>query len=298
MRAGDMEIIQNDGTAGSTGRGWLASLEIGFVHDPDRQRTVLVKRRHVGPLRLLKALDSEDGRRLEAVIVHPPGGLVAGDRLLLDAHAGNGVAVILTTPGAQKWYRSADGVEATMQTRLVLETHAALDWLPQPSILFDGAHAVQTLAIEMAASASVVGWEMLVRGRAAMGEQWRSGAIDQTLAITVDGRPWWQQHLVAPADDRIFGSPLGWRDRRIAASIWACAPSRARADSVALRDAWRERIDVAAAGGAVEGGATAVNDGLVLAQLLGDNVEALQDLAVALWQLARDGASLPRIWRT
>ena len=277
--------------------GWRASLRLEFEQLPGQNRTSLVSRRHVGPLRVLKALDSDDGQRLEAVIVHPPGGLVAGDRLELSVRAGPGSSVLLTTPGAQKWYRSRAGCQAFMHTQLQAAAAARLDWLPQPSILFDGARAVQSLEITMAADASVLGWEMLVRGRAAMGEHWREGTLEQSLAIDVEGEPWWRQRLCAAADDRLFSSPLGWQDRRLAASVWSCEPRRSRIDSEALRDHWRDRLDAAAAP-ALLGGATVVNEGLVLAQILGDDIETVQDVAVALWQSARQGPSLPRIWRT
>lgn len=309
------------GAGDSPGRGWLGRLELGFERSGgpvDRggpgargPMTRLALHRHEGPLRLLRLLTSDDARRVEAVIVHPPGGLAAGDRLRLDARAGEGTAVVLTTPGAQKWYRSTDGAGASVDTRLVLDEDAALDWLPQPAILFDGARASQSLALSMAASASTIGWEMMVRGRAAMGEQWRSGSLDQLLEIQVEGRSWWRQRLLAEAGDRLFASPLGWRDRRCAVAVWFCAPSWSRADTVALRDRWRDRLAVGAAQGATDADgarsmaaarivadASAVTDGLVLAQLLGDDVESLQRLAIALWQDARDGASAPRIWQT
>lgn len=290
--------------AAGADRGWLGRLELAFERPANAGEgggdgtTRLTLRRHEGPLRLLRTLTSEDGRRVEAVIVHPPGGLVAGDRLHLAARAGRDTAVVLTTPGAQKWYRSSDGRAASVETRLVLDEGAALDWLPQPSILFDGARASQALLIEMAGTASTVGWEMMVRGRAAMGEQWRSGMLDQVLAIEVDGRPWWRQRLLAQAGDRLFASPLGWRDRRCAVAVWDCTPGRSRAATEALRDRWRERLAAAACGDAGLGDATAVTEGLVLAQLLGDDIEALQRQAAGLWQLARDGASMPRIWQT
>ncbi len=286
--------------------GWEAALTLRFVRDG--QRTRLADNRHRGPLRLLKALASDDGRRLDAVIVHPPGGLVSGDRLQIDVEAAAGSAVLLTTPGAQKWYRPLAQVEARVETRLVLGAEASVDWLPQPSILFDGARATQSLSIAMSASASCVGWEMLVRGRAAMGERWSSGHIDQTLMVAVDGRPRWRQRLLADAGDRAFSSLLGWRDRLVAASIWFCAPTSPAGQLTTIRDQWRAAIarftgDRSAVDeGRPLVGATQAGEGLVLAQLLGDDVEQVQRCAMALWRLARatesGPAPDPRIWRT
>jgi urease accessory protein len=281
--------------------GWQARLELRFARDGATTR--LVGNRHSGPLRLLKPLTSDDGLRLDAVIVHPPGGLVGGDRLSIDVEADAGSAVLLTTPGAQKWYRPMTAATATVETRLRLGDGAAVDWLPQPSILFDGARANQSLSIAMASTATCVGWEMLVRGRAAMGERWQRGRIEQTIEVTVGGVPRWRQRLVAGADDRSFDSPLGWCGHGIAASIWYCAPASSRDRLAAVRDRWRALIAAPdRAGSRVLGAATQPGDGLVLAQLLGDDAEALQGCCAALWRAARRGGPAPdadpRIWRT
>lgn len=268
-----------------------------------------MRNRHEGPLRLLKSLLSEDERRLEAVIVHPPGGLVGGDSLLLDLHLGAGARVLATTPGAQKWYRG--DTPASACTRLTLAAGASLEWLPQPAILFNRALARQSLAIDLAADACCVGWEVLIRGRGAMGETLESGHIDQTLSITVAQTLLWQERLHAHASDRLFSSPLGWNGRCAAASVWCCAPAMAPDQLVGLRDRWRALLGTSDGGEGslkpgqahVRGGATLAAGGLLLAKLLTDDSERLMSICRALWRAARmslegDGGSLPRIWRT
>lgn len=306
------------GTAAAAVRssaGWRGLLELGFDAGPSGTR--LVRNRHEGPLRLLKALRSEDGRRIEAVIVHPPGGLVGGDILSIDLEVGRGARVLGTTPGAQKWYRGE--ATASSCTRLAVGAQASLEWLPQPSLLFDRARARQALAIEVDVGACCVGWEILVRGRRAMGEGFDSGHIDQMLSISVAGRPLWQERLHADAADRIFDSPLGWDRRRVAASVWCCAPEVDPQSLLALRDRWRVLIDAAATARQVRpdrgggqawpaplsllGGATVPADGLVLAKALADDGEDLMSLCRQLWRAARislegSAGSAPRIWRT
>ena len=279
---------------GSVGveQGWRASLALEFARRDGTTR--LIGNRHRGPLRLLKALPSEDGRSLEAVIVHPPGGLVGGDRLDLRIHAGAGSRVLLTTPGAQKWYRAARG--ARSEVAIDLES-AMLEWLPQPAILFDEARADQHLSIRMNAASTCIGWEILVRGRAAMGERWRHGAVDQTIRIDVDGNPLWHERLAVAAGDRLFDSPVGWHGHTVAASVWCCSPQTPAAGLKRLSDDWH------AATAPVTGAATLAADGLVLAKLLGDDLEPLQAACQRLWTLARtllDGSPgrAPRLWRT
>lgn len=276
--------------------GWPARLDLRFEAAADGVIR-LTHNRHGGPLRLLKALASGDGRRLEAVIVHPPGGLVGGDTLAIALDLRANARVLVTTPGQQKWYRSE--ATATACTHIRLAPGACLEWLPQPAILFDQARARQALTIDMEPSATCMGWEVLVRGRAAMGEQFAGGHVDQTLSISVAQRLLWQERLHVEAHDRLFASPLGWAGRRVAASVWCCAPGAAADRLRDLRDRWRARLN----GPAAVGGATIAADGLLLAKILADDSEQLMALCQSLWRSTRvvlegDAGSAPRIWQT
>ena len=118
--------------------GWDARLELAFERGGGR--TVLTTRRHVGPLRVQKSLHPEGPDVCQAIVVHPPGGIVGGDSLAIGIDAGVGAHAQLTTPGAAKWYRSA-GPVAHAATALRLAAGAIVEWLPQETILFDGARA-------------------------------------------------------------------------------------------------------------------------------------------------------------
>ena len=59
----------------------------------------------------------------------------------------------------------------------MVEPGAALEWLPQETILFDGARLERRLRAELAEGAALLAAETLVFGRAARGERMRSGAL-------------------------------------------------------------------------------------------------------------------------
>src|SRR5688572_3671118 len=106
-------------------RSWRAELALGFERRGDR--TVLAARRHDGPLVVQKPLYPEDEAVCHAIVVHPPAGIAGGDELDLQTRAGEGACVLLTTPGAGKWYRSA-GPWATQSLAFEAGRDACVEW--------------------------------------------------------------------------------------------------------------------------------------------------------------------------
>ncbi|MFM1989750.1 MAG: hypothetical protein RJA99_2707 [Pseudomonadota bacterium] len=282
--------------------GWHARLDLRF--EARHGRTRLVHNRHEGPLRLIRSLPLDDGG-CQAVIVHPPGGLVGGDALDLDLAVGEGARVLCTTPGAQKWYRSP-GAAARARTRVTVGAGGALEWLPQPAIVFDRARVDQSIDFDLAPDARAIGWECLVLGRAAMGERFATGELRQRLGLSVGGTVRWAEHTAARAGDRLFASPLGWGGRTVACTVWAAAPDATIDD--ALRDGWRELLAAECAtpdarAARLDAGTTRPTPGLLGARLLADDSQVAMRVAQALWARARPAvlgaaSAPPRIWAT
>ena len=173
--------------------GWEARLQLSF--ERDAARTVLADRRHLGPLRVQKAFYPEGPEVCQAIIVHPPAGIVGGDRLAIAIDVGARAHAQITTPGAAKWYRSA-GVDAVASTKLAVGDGSVLEWLPQESLLFDGARAAITLRIDLAADARFVGWDIVGLGRIASGERFASGRLHQTVELCHEGALVWCERAV------------------------------------------------------------------------------------------------------
>ncbi len=173
--------------------GWEAHLDLGF--ERDGERTVLARRVHAGPLRVQKALYPEGRDVCQAIIVHPPGGIVGGDRLALDVAMGPGARAQVTTPGAAKWYRSA-GDGAFLRTRLKLAAGAVLEWLPLETLVFDGAVAAIDTRIELGRGARFIGWDVVALGRTASGERFERGGYRQSVELHQDGELAWCERVV------------------------------------------------------------------------------------------------------
>ena len=277
---------------------WHAALTLRF--EASHGATRITERAHSGPLRLLKPLYPEGDRNCHAVIVHPPGGIVAGDALVAKVFVSPAAHAVITTPGAQKWYRStASGASA--DTLLCVETDAALEWLPQEAIVFDGAVAQQDISIELSTTAKFFGWEMVCFGRRARDERFNRGSFSQDIRVFWDDELLWKESARWVGGDPLFDSPLGWKGLTVSATAWLATGrsdlSQAASDETLLSKI-REALGVATASGASNPA-----PGLFVIKAIGEDAESVRELLIGVWSRIRlDVFGLepqrPRIWNT
>src|SRR5580692_4788792 len=105
----------------------------------------------------------------EAAIVNTGGGVAGGDSYSVSLALSEGAEVEASTPSAERIYRS-DGPAASIATRLTLMPGARLVWLPQETLIFEGARLERRLEIDTSGEAEFLVAETLVFGRLAMGE--------------------------------------------------------------------------------------------------------------------------------
>ena len=271
----------------TTATAWQANLRLGFRRDGAATR--LVEREHSGPLRVQKALYPEDAAICHAIVIHPPGGVVGGDRLAIDAHVGERAHALLTTPGAAKWYRANDK-KSHQHVKLDVAAGGSLEWLPQETIFFDDACVDMEHHVTLAPDAAYLGCEILCLGRRASGERFTGGRIAQRTSIRRGGKLlWWEQGVLTPA---LQQSAVGMAGRTVCATLIACGP-QLPPDILA---AVRALADVP------HFGATQMKHVLAV-RWLGDDSEAARDIMLAAWRLVRPAllnrAPLdPRSWRT
>jgi urease accessory protein len=148
----------------------------------------LTRRRHLhesGSLRVRFPSPEADG--LSAVFVNTAGGVAGGDRFDIDVAAGEGARLTLTTAAAEKIYR-AEMDPAELNISLKAAAGAHLGWLPQETILFDRAKVSRKIDIDLAESASLLLCEIVVFGRAAMGERMLHGEFVDRWRLRRGGR--------------------------------------------------------------------------------------------------------------
>jgi urease accessory protein len=126
----------------------------------------------------------------EVVFLNTAGGLTGGDRLRYCLSAGAGAQVSATTQTAERAYAAVPGAApAELVVEARVGTGAALDWLPQETILFDRAQLRRTTRVALEGEARLLMCEALVLGRAAMGEEVSDLGLFDRREVTRDGRP-------------------------------------------------------------------------------------------------------------
>ncbi len=281
-----------------TERRWAAALALGFEARNEGAAepiTRLVRRRHVGPLRVQRPFYPEGKTGCcHVYLLHPPGGLVSGDELRIEAEVGEGSHALLTTPAAAKLYKAdSHGVAWGQHTRLQVAKDATLEYLPQETIAFDGSRGEQTTTVELATGAKTLGWEVLALGRPASDLPFATGALEQRFHLSLDGKPLWiERQLLDPKHPRFTGA---WGQGRatVQATLWAVGLDDEAAAIEVLRadlpdhNRW----------------AVTRRHGVLLLRYLGADRNEAWALCEQAWHLLRPRliglpAHTPRIWLT
>lgn len=272
---------------------WEAELALEFESRDGATR--LTGRRHRGPLRVQKALYPEGETVCQTILLHPPSGIAGGDQLHVSADVGANSHAQITPPGAGKWYRSG-GPEASQRLDFSIGDNAILEWLPQETIVFDGAKAYMEARVQLAAHSRYLGWEILCLGRSAAGERFDHGNIGLHTRIERAGQPLWLERGRISGNDPMLKSAAGWAGASVCGTLLVTLPHGKTPPT--LLDACRA---IRPADGA-DHGVTALPDMLV-ARYLGHSSEAARHWFVELWTLLRPPllgrpAIPPRIWKT
>lgn len=258
--------------------------ELGFVQTP--RGTVLRHLFHAAPLRVLFPTP-EPGEAPMAALVNVGGGLAGGDSLALRVSLGESAVAGVTTPAAEKIYRAL-AEDTRIATRLEIGANATLEWLPQETILFQGARLERRMEAALAPGARLLAAEMLVFGRVARGERLTEGSLFDSWRIRRDGRLLWADATALDGDIAArLNTPFGFGGAEAAGLLLlAAGEPEALAGRDLLRDAGCD--------------ATLARPGLLLARFLG-SASVVRDAMAQAIPLLRAGvlqmpARLPRLW--
>jgi urease accessory protein len=224
----------------------------------------------------------------EAVLANTSGGIAGGDTSHVDILVAQNAQALVTGQAAEKIYRSID-MPASIRTVIKIEDDSTLEYLPQESILFDGAKLNRAVNISLGARSYLLLSEMFVLGRWAMKEDFTRGIFLDRWSIDVAGQPIWREGLRVEGGLSSLSSSLGFANARALATIFYVGANAGEVLGLA-RDAIGPM-----------GGATIVRDMLVV-RMLGNEAGMLKQQLGEIISVIRAAAlgrpaEVPRVWR-
>jgi len=225
----------------------------------------------------------------EAVLMNISGGIAGGDELTTSLTLGEHARACIAGQAAERIYRALGHDPARITTVITVGQGAALDYLPQETILFDGFRLHRALEIDLAEDARYLGVESLVFGRHAMGEVLRTGTLRDRIELRRDGKALLNDMLRLEGDvQELLARKALANGAGAMATILYAAPN-----APALLDPVRALLEDSPC----EAGASLVH-GVLLARLLAPSSEMLRAAVVKILTLCRDGSALPRVWQS
>lgn len=191
---------------------WHGRLDILYSHNQGKTKVKRVFTQ--APLKIQRPFYPEGDQVCHSIILHTAGGIVGGDRLTQQLRLQPHSHVLTTTPAATKVYRS-NGQVAKQEIAIYLEPETVLEWLPQETIVFDGAIYEQELRVELGQDAVWLGWDITRFGRSSRGERFCQGEWRNYTEVWQQGQPLWCDRQWLPGnidlcnhDHGLGGKPL------------------------------------------------------------------------------------------
>lgn len=281
-------------------RHWRALFSGEFYARPhaDGQQTRMGKTVHFGPLRVQRPFYPEGSELLHLYLLHPPGGLVGGDQLSIQAHAMEGAKVLMTTPSAGKLYRNESDMQQGQEVTITIDADCAVEYLPQENIIFNGAKGTLNTRVNIQGNGLFIGWEITCLGRPEAQAFFNEGRLKQSLLVYQDGQPLFLDRLILNADDGVMQSHVGLQRKQAFAT---CIINRELATSdfdqlVALQEQLNRHTHT-------EYLAVTQKPGVLIIRVLGDRAEPIRAMLEKVWALLRPvvyerESCIPRIWNT
>ena len=272
--------------------GWAARLQFGLTRKHDM--TVVSRLHHEGPLVLQRPFYPEPDGTCHVYVLHPPGGVVGGDSLDVAVTCDAGASALITTPAANKFYRS-NGLTATQDHVFTVQEGACLEWLPQETILFDGARVHSGTKVHLGDRASYLGWEIVSFGRPACEEIFDTGRFKQSLEIWSGAEPLFIDRIILQDCAEVLNAAWGLRKMPVMGLM-----------VVSNRDV--DILDVAQ--GRIRNmiedtscSSVSVTGSVLVCRCLGSSSMAIRDQFIEIWKAIRPvtlgkASCEPRIWAT
>jgi len=223
----------------------------------------------------------------EVVLLNTAGGLTGGDHIRFSLEIDAGARATATTQAAERVYRAITGsAPGKIEVDARVGDGAFFQWLPQETILFDGASLERRTRVDLSGSARFLMCETLVFGRRAMGEEVKTLWLLDRREIIRDGVPVFTEPLeIAGADLSEASAGAGIEGARCLATVVMVG-----AGVEDLLGPVRATLEATPYAGA------SAWEGKLVVRAMGPDPTELRKAVASVLITLRNGA-LPRVWQ-
>jgi urease accessory protein len=243
------------------------------------RRTVLQHQYATVPAQVIRPFYLPQDGRAHVYLLMPTGGMLSGDRLDIHIVLEPGAQACLTTASATK-VLPATGLPAEQSLRIDLGPGSSLEYLPEPTILFQSARWRQRTVVNRAPDSRLLFSEGWSAGRVARQEVFAFSSLDTSVEVYT------AEDL--SLCDRMRIHPDSYPYRRL--GLWAARPhllTMCLLQTPPPSTTWLQTVQAELAAGHALVGLSQLGTPGFIARVLADDDEAIVHVAQLLWQRIR-----------
>lgn len=284
---------------------WLASLALQLGHSI--HGTQLTQTKRCGPLTIQKAFYPEGRDCAHLYLLHPPAGIVSGDELRVTVDVQQGAHTLITTPGANRFYRARTDLsigdpKQVQMTRINLEEGAKCEHFPLETLVYNQANGVNNVEVRLQHSSLYCGWDMTCLGLPSSDDDFIAGRFTQLNTLYLDDVLLYHDKVVIEPQSNIQHHQAGLAGNTVFGTFLAYAAKDKVSDEQRTQLIRQLRETIVQQGASNLISVTDIRQ-LVVIRYLGQQAHQCKGLFVELWKLIRplymDKQGIqPRIWFT
>ena len=212
----------------------------------------------------------------QAIIINTGGGLAGGDKFELSFACVAEARLTLTSQSAERVYQTL-GPTAEITTQVRAEKNAKLFWLPQETILYEGASLKRSYDVRLMTGAKFLSVEPIIFGRTEMNERITSIQLRDRWRI-------WREGKLVHAEDLKLGPELP-------ISKATLNGSKAMATLIYVADDAETKLETIR-----EFTAASAWNGKLIARLIAKDGYTLRKTLIPAIKVLAEAEALPKIW--
>lgn len=284
---------------------WLASLglEISFSSHGSQ----LIRTQRNGPLSVQKAFYPEGKNCAHIYLLHPPAGIVSGDELRINIDVNQQAHCLITTPGANRFYRARDNIsigdsKQLQHCEINLAAQAKCENFPLETIVYEGADGFNTVDIKLNSASAYLGWDITCLGLPRSNQLFNKGHYTQLNRVYCNSTLIYHDRIAIKPENNIHHHIAGLNQHHVFATFLAYAPKAQLTQAIQKKLMTELRADITKMQAENKVSISQIRQLLVI-RYLGDHAEECKALFIQLWQKIRPiylnkAANIPRIWHT